>query len=94
MLKLQLFALLQDTVCFIQHGKHLAPNYHHCKKVVLDQYGLPMRTNAKRLLVCIGDQYHRNGWYGEFDAYLKKYDKLKSGLVAGYNEELNKMAKD
>jgi hypothetical protein len=42
--------------------------------------------------VCIGDQYFRNGWYGEFDAYLKKYDK--SGLVAGYNEELNKMAKD
>jgi hypothetical protein len=92
MLKLQLFALLQDTVCFIQHGQHLAPNYHHCKKVVLDQYGLGARTSAKKLLVCIGDQYFRNGWYGEFDAYLKKYDK--SGLVAGYNEELNKMAKD
>lgn len=79
---------------FIQHGRHLAPNYHHCKKVVLDQYGLGARTSAKKLLVCIGDQYFRNGWGDEFTDYLVKFDARKSGLIAGYNEELNKMAKD
>ena len=94
MLKIQLFVLLQDTVCYIQHGQHLAPNYHHCKNVVLKQYGRSPRTSASKLLVCIGDQYFRNGWGDEFTEYLKKYDKLKSGLIATYNTELDKLAKD
>jgi len=94
MSKLQLFVLLQDTIAFIQHGHHLAPNYAFCKNFVLKQYGLGKRTNAKKLLVCIGDQYHRNGWMDTFEEYMLKCDRLKFGIINTYNVELDKMAED
>lgn len=88
--KIQLFVLLQDTVCHIRTGKHLVPNYHHVKQEILKAFGYDKRTPSIKLLVCIGHVYIQVvGDVKTFQDYISKF-----GLVDAYNEELDRIAED
>ncbi len=98
MRKIQLFVLLQDTIFYLQTGSHLAPNYHHAKSYVMrcfaDYKDKPLnRCTAKKLLVLIGCVYDDNGWFADFEDYLRKCDERDSmtGILDTYNDQLEKM---
>ena len=87
---IQLFVLLQDTVCHIRTGCHLAPNYHHVKQEVLKAFGYSKRTPSMKLLVCIGHVYIEILQDVEtFHNYIIKFN-----LVDEYNAELDRTVED
>jgi len=85
--KIQLFVLLQDTVCHIQTGRHLARNYHHVKQEVLGAFGYPKNTPSLKLLVAIGHVYCEVvNDRDTFEDYIQKNE-----LVEKYNKELDRI---
>ena len=72
--RLQLKALLLDTIMHIKHKTHLAPNYTNVKYIVCDALGISRKTTSKKLLNYIGDIYHSNGLGQEFESTLVKFD--------------------
>mgnify|MGYP000455474865 CR=1 FL=1 len=72
--RLQLKALLLDTIMHIKHKQHLAPNYTNVKNVVCDSLGISRRTTSKKMLDAIGGIYHSNGLGQEFESTLVKFD--------------------
>jgi len=88
--KIQLFVLLQDTVCHLKTGNHLAGNYHYVKQQVLNAFGYDKRTPSLKLLVCIGHVYCEVVKDRKtFQDYI-----TKNGLVDDYNKELDRIAVD
>jgi hypothetical protein len=88
--KIQLFVLLQDTVCHLKTGNHLARNYHHVKQQILSAFNYPKNTPSLKLLVCIGHVYCEVVNDREtFQEYISK-----NGLIEKYNTELDRIATD
>ena len=85
--KIQLFVLLQDTVCHLKTGHHLAGNYHHVKQQVLGAFGYDKRTPSLKLLVCIGHVYCEVvNDRKTFQDYI-----TKNGLIEDYNNEIERI---
>jgi len=88
--KLQLFALLQDTVTHIKFGQHLAPNFRSVKQSVLAMFGASKRTSSRDLLAYIGHLYIQElKQPKKFTSYIEKHN-----LTDVYNKAVNKLAQD
>jgi len=83
--KLQLFAILQDTVFNLNTGGHLARNYGLIKKDILNLFGKKKATSLQ-FLVYIGQVYTEIGDQKTFDDYIKN-----KNLDTLFNDQLNKM---
>jgi hypothetical protein len=70
--RLQLKALLLDTVFHIRHKQHLAPNYHYMKEVVCDIVGLSRKCTSKKLLEGIRAIYDEVGLIDEYNKVITK----------------------
>jgi len=87
---IQLFVLMQDTVCHLRTGKHLTSNYKHCKNEVVKAFG-KKKASSITLLVYIGHIYMTCLEDTKtFSDYLKKYPNLTDQ----YNIELDRIAED
>jgi len=64
--RLQLKALLLDTIMHIKHKEHLAPNYINVKRQVCEFMGISPRCTSKVLLSALGVIYQRGGLYNEY----------------------------
>lgn len=72
--RLQMKALLLDTIMHIQHKQHLAPNYKNVKYQVCDFMGISRRCSSKILLSALGVMYQRAGLYDDFSSTLERFD--------------------
>lgn len=71
--RLQMKALLLDTIMHIKYKRHLAPNYTNVKYQVCDFIGLSRRCNSKTLLSALGVIYQRAGLYNEYHETRSKF---------------------
>jgi hypothetical protein len=72
--RLQMKALLLDTIMHIKHKQHLAPNYTNVKNQVCDFMGLSRRCNSKTLLSALGVIYQQAGLYNEYHETRSKFN--------------------
>ena len=72
--RLQMKALLLDTIMHIKHKQHLAPNYTNVKNQVCDFMGLSRRCTSKVLLSALGVIYQRAGLYNEYHNTVSKFN--------------------
>lgn len=72
--RLQMKALLLDTIMHIQHKQHLAPNYKNVKYQVCDFMGISRRCNSKLLLAALGVIYQRAGLYEDYHNTLGRFN--------------------
>lgn len=71
--RLQIKALLLDTIMHIKHKQHLAPNYTNIKYQVCDFMGMSRRCNSKTLLLALGVLYRRADLYNEYHETRAKF---------------------
>ena len=72
--ELTLKALLLDTIMYLNHGHHMAPNYKAAKKAFCRAIGQPENIPAKQLLHGIGLVYRDNGKEAEFWRVIDKFN--------------------
>jgi len=71
--RLQLKAILLDTITHIKHKQHLAPNYHYMKQVVCDTVGLSRKCTSKTLLEGIKWIYNEVGLIDEYNETVNSF---------------------
>jgi hypothetical protein len=71
--RLQVKALLLDTIMHIKHKQHLAPNYVNVKRQVCDFMGISHKCTSKVLLSALGVIYQRGGLYNEYAETRAKF---------------------
>lgn len=75
--RLQLKALLLDTITFLKFGKHLAPNYRSVKKSLCEMVGQKSNITAKQTLHMIGLVYRDNKLESDFWATIDSHNASK-----------------
>lgn len=72
--QLTLKALLLDTITYLKHGEHLAPNWREAKHQLCDMAGQKRTINSNALLTLIGLVYKDNDKEVDFWSTIDKFD--------------------
>lgn len=74
--RLQLKALLLDSISHHKHGVHMAPNYKQVKNIFCDMVGVSTRTSSKKMIDLIYSVYVDNGLKEEAQQTLKRFNLI------------------
>jgi len=74
--RLQLKALLLDSITHYKNGMHLAPNYRQAKAMFCEMLGVSSRTSSKKMIDLIYAVYVDNGLQDEADQTLRKFNLI------------------
>jgi uncharacterized protein YjaG (DUF416 family) len=72
--RLQLKALLLDSITHYKNGTHLAPNYRQVKAMFCEMVGVSTKTSSKKMIDLIYAVYVDNNLQAEADQTLRKFN--------------------
>ena len=74
--RLQLKALLLDSISHYKNGMHMAPNYKQVKNTFCNMVGVSTRTSSKKMIDLIYCVYVDNGLKEEAQQTLKRFNLI------------------
>ena len=78
--RIQLKALLLDSITHYKHGKHLSYNATHVKKQYCKMIGISNRTTSKKMIDLLYWTFCDNGLKDEVEATLIKFNVLTNRI--------------